>query len=244
LALGFLGVATARWLAVRPAGNARVGDVLSLLARGYRGTGVFLSIWWVLAYIPAREVPWVLAALGAAAFALAGWRQNRELLVFSAAYTAIGLWLLWWHRPGVAQIYLPNLLAILALLGQQQVARLRPERYNLGSRIHTAAILTGSGLLWWFLSRAVMRGGGGFLLTASWSGLALVLFGLGVVLRERMYRWAGLGVLGAALGRVVFMDVWRQPTLYRVLTFMALGVVLLVLGYVYNKYQEKIRKWL
>jgi hypothetical protein len=29
-----------------------------------------------------------------------------------------------------------------------------------------------------------------------------------------------------------------------VLTFMALGVALLVVGFIYNKYQETIRKWL
>ena len=36
----------------------------------------------------------------------------------------------------------------------------------------------------------------------------------------------------------------EEKTIYRVLTFMALGVVLLVLGFIYNKYQEKIRQWL
>ena len=29
-----------------------------------------------------------------------------------------------------------------------------------------------------------------------------------------------------------------------ILSFMALGVVLLVLGFIYNRYQEKIREWL
>jgi hypothetical protein len=29
-----------------------------------------------------------------------------------------------------------------------------------------------------------------------------------------------------------------------VLSFMALGLVLLVLGFLYNEYQEKIREWL
>jgi hypothetical protein len=33
-------------------------------------------------------------------------------------------------------------------------------------------------------------------------------------------------------------------TLYRIFTFLALGVVLLILGFIYNKYQEKIKEWL
>ena len=102
----------------------------------------------------------------------------------------------------------------------------------------------GCGSLLWFLSRWVMRESGGFYLTASWAGLALILFIAGIVIRERMYRWVGLGVLALALGRVVLFDVWKQETIYRVLTFMALGIVLLVLGFIYNKYQETIRKWL
>ena len=45
-------------------------------------------------------------------------------------------------------------------------------------------------------------------------------------------------------GRVVLVDVWHEETIYRVLTFMALGVALLLVGFIYNKYQEKIRQWL
>jgi uncharacterized membrane protein len=84
----------------------------------------------------------------------------------------------------------------------------------------------------------------GIFLTMSWAGFAVIFFGLGIFLRERFYRWFGLGVLAAAVGRVVIVDVWRQETIYRVLTFMALGVALLVVGFIYNKYQETIRKWL
>jgi uncharacterized membrane protein len=74
--------------------------------------------------------------------------------------------------------------------------------------------------------------------------LALALFTAGLLLRERMYRWVGLGVLACALGRVVLFDVWKLETVYRILSFMALGIVLLVLGFIYSKYQQKIREWL
>jgi uncharacterized membrane protein len=81
-------------------------------------------------------------------------------------------------------------------------------------------------------------------LTAVWAALALVIFAAGFVLRERIYRWSGLTVLACALGRVALSDIWRLELIYRILSFMALGVVLLVLGFIYNKYQEKIREWL
>jgi uncharacterized membrane protein len=63
-------------------------------------------------------------------------------------------------------------------------------------------------------------------------------------LKERAYRWIGLGLLGCALCRVIVVDVWRLETIYRVLSFMALGLVLMVLGFIYNKYQEKLKEWL
>jgi uncharacterized membrane protein len=78
----------------------------------------------------------------------------------------------------------------------------------------------------------------------SWAGFAVLVFAAGMIFRERFYRWLGLGIVAAAVGRVVLVDVWKQETIYRVLTFMALGVALLVIGFIYNKYQDTIRKWL
>ena len=43
---------------------------------------------------------------------------------------------------------------------------------------------------------------------------------------------------------MVNFDAWKPETIYRILSFMAPGTVLLVLGFLYNKYQEKIKEWL
>ena len=142
-------------------------------------------------------------------------------------------------------MYWPNLVVILILLGQRQIACRLPERYAIRPEIHTAVILIGGFSLWRFLSLWVLeQQPEGFYLTASWSMLALGFFTAGIALRERMYRYLGLGVLACALGRVVIFDVWKLETLYRILSFMALGIVLLVLGFIYNKYQEKLKEWL
>jgi len=102
----------------------------------------------------------------------------------------------------------------------------------------------GSLSLWLYVSRCILQQASGFYLTAGWSVLALGLFIAGMILSERVYRWLGLTVLACALGRVVIFDVWKLETLYRIFSFMALGIVLLVLGFIYNKYQEKINQWL
>ena len=98
--------------------------------------------------------------------------------------------------------------------------------------------------LWLLVSRWILQQTAGFYLTVGWSGLALVLFIAGMATRERVYRWLGLAVLACALGRIIIFDVWKLETLYRICTFMAMGVVLLILGFIYNKYQEKIKEWL
>ena len=102
--------------------------------------------------------------------------------------------------------------------------------------------MLGTASLWLLLSRWVLLEAGGFYLTVAWGFLALLMFNAGLLLRERVYRWAGLALLGLALGRVIVFDVWKLETIYRIFSFMGLGIVLLVLGFIYNRYQEKIRR--
>ena len=133
-------------------------------------------------------------------------------------------------------------MSLLSLLVMQQILRRSPERFSLAETIHGGIIFIAGISLWRLLACWVTTGG--IFLTMSWAGFAVIVFALGMVLRERFHRWLGLGVLAAAVGRVVLVDVWKQETIFRVLTFMALGVALLVVGFIYNKYQEKIRQWL
>ncbi len=243
-ALGFLSFATIKWFERKPEASERVSQPLLQIAMLYRWVALVMSIWWVCEYIPPRERIWLLALLGLWVFLWAGWQRNREALLFSAAFTVTALALFWLPLIETQKVYLPNLLVIMVLLAQRQLARRLPERYNLDSSMHGAVIIVGGLSLWLFLSRWVLQNASGFYLTASWSVLALALFTCGIVLHERVYRWLGLGILACALGRVVVFDVWKLETLYRILSFMALGVVLLVLGFIYNKYQEKIKEWL
>ena len=246
-ALILLSWSTGQWFAAKPEADARVREPLLQLARLYRWVALVMSIWWVCEYAPARERIWLLALLGLWAFLWSGLRRNREALLFSAAFTGVALVLFWLPLIETPAVYWPNLLVLITLLAQRQIARRLPDRYPQDSGLHTTVILIGGISLWRFLSLWVGEledARGGSYMTASWSLLALALFTTGIALRERMYRWLGLGILGCALGRVVIFDVWKLETLYRILSFMALGMVLLVLGFIYNKYQEKIREWL
>lgn len=243
-ALALLSFATWTWFARHPEIQSSARPKLLNLAQLYRWVALAMTIGWVNKYIPLAERPWFFTLLGAVAFALAGWRRNREAILFSTALTVTGLASLWLLPSREAIVYLPNFLVALALLTQQQIARRKGERYELPDHLHTTMIIAGCGTLWWLMSHWVLLSASGFYLTASWSALAFAGIGCGVLLREKIYRWAGFGILGTALGRIVLFDVWKLETFYRVLSFMALGVVLVVLGFIYNKYQAKIREWL
>jgi uncharacterized membrane protein len=243
-ALSLLSLATVKWFQSKPDATGHVGAPLLEIALVYRWLALAMSIWWVCEYIPARERIWLLALLGTWAFIWAGLRRNRESLLFSAAYNLAALVLFWLPLVEPSPVYWPNLVVIVLLLAQRQVARRVPDRYPLASEVHGTVIIIGGLSLWRFLTLWIEETASGSYLTAGWSAFALVLFTAGIVLRERMYRWLGLAVLAWTLGQIVIIDVWKLEPVYRVLSFMALGIVLLVLGFIYNKYQEKIREWL
>ena len=243
-ALGLLSFGAVKWFKNKPDALEQVRTPLLQIALLYRWTALVMVIWWVCEYIPARERIWLLALLGLLMFLFAGLYRSREALLSSAAFTLTALALFWLPLIGAPTVYWPNLVVIVLLLGQRQMAKRLPEYYDVDSRVHAAVIVAGGLSLWLFLTRWVCEGAGGFYLTTSWSVLALALFTAGMILRERVYRWLGLVVLALALGRIVVFDVWKLETLFRILSFMALGIVLLVLGFIYNKYQEKIREWL
>lgn len=77
------------------------------------------------------------------------------------------------------------------------------------------------------------------LTTLGWVVAAFGMFAVGFALRERRYRIAGLGVLGLALGRLLIVDLARLPTNQRILTFILLGVMLLVISYTYTRLRDR-----
>ncbi|WP_224247633.1 DUF2339 domain-containing protein [Hyalangium gracile] len=87
----------------------------------------------------------------------------------------------------------------------------------------------------WLVGDWMPRG----LTTLGWVVAAFGMFAVGFALRERRYRLAALGVLGLALGRLLIVDLARLPTDQRVITFILLGVMLLVISYTYTRLRDR-----
>ena len=77
------------------------------------------------------------------------------------------------------------------------------------------------------------------LLSAFWSvlGLAAVVYGL--VRDDRRFRAAGLALLGAAVAKVYVYDLAALEEIYRVLSFIALGLLLLAGAFAYQRLRRQ-----
>ena len=242
--LALLSLATVGWFARKPDSAAKVREPLLKVALIYRWTALAMSLCWLWQYVPDRQHVGAFMAVAIGVFALAVWRRNREALVAAAVYAIVSIATLWLREDFEMDVYWANLLSLLALLAMQQILRRLPKTLLPDEQIHGAIVFTAGVSLWRLASCWADTFTGGFFITMIWAGFAVLVFAAGMILRERFHRWLGLGVLAAAVGRVVLVDVWKQETIYRVLTFMALGVALLVVGFIYNKFQDAIRKWL
>ena len=75
------------------------------------------------------------------------------------------------------------------------------------------------------------------LLSAFWglTGLATIVYGL--VRAQRAARMAGLALLGLAVAKVFIFDLSQLDSIYRVLSFLALGLLLLAGAFAYQRLQ-------
>jgi uncharacterized membrane protein len=78
-------------------------------------------------------------------------------------------------------------------------------------------------------------------LTALWALYALVLIIIGMVKRWRAVRLWALGLLFVPIAKVFVYDVWALETLYRIIAFVGLGLLLLAGAYLYQRYGKAIR---
>ncbi len=80
----------------------------------------------------------------------------------------------------------------------------------------------------------------GFGLSILWCGYAFVLIVIGLFTGIRPIRIAGVSLLAVTVVKVFLLDSFGLTQGYRVASFMSLGVLLLIVGFVYHKYRRVI----
>ena len=117
----------------------------------------------------------------------------------------------------------------------------QPERKSRLTLYILIAMVLGIGLGALLNARMAPHDQGAFTLAAGWSLFAALVFGLGLALREKIYRWLGLALLACTLGRIAIVDLWRLDSLGRTISGFCLSAVLLGIAFLYNRYHEKWR---
>jgi hypothetical protein len=79
---------------------------------------------------------------------------------------------------------------------------------------------------------------------ALWSALGLLTVSAGLWQRLRGLRLAGLLLLLLGLGKLFALDVWDYTAFTRVVSFIALGIALILLGLFYNHFASTLKRWL
>ena len=216
--------------------------------------------------VGALAVAWIAVGLAVlvaarrwpAALATAGTVGSRLVLLLGLAAVLLGPMLAFnpvWSGDAVgARPLLNHLLWIYGLpaLLLAFAARLAPRRPGgTTDRAFAAALTTGALLLLFVLVTlevlqgfrgAVLDGPSprpyaeGWALSISWLLLGTALLVAGIVARHRLLRAAALAVTGIAVVKVFLFDVARLGDLYRVLSFLGLGLSLLLLAWLYQRF--------
>ncbi len=80
--------------------------------------------------------------------------------------------------------------------------------------------------------------------TVAWGIEAVAVFLFALAVGERSFRLTGLGLLLLCVGKIVVLDVWRQDKSDRFVTFIILGIALLLVSFLYTRYSEAIKRYL
>lgn len=68
-----------------------------------------------------------------------------------------------------------------------------------------------------------------------WALYAAALLGVGVATRTRWQRMCATGLLAVVMVKLVVLDLWLLPALYRTLAFVGLGLVLMLCSLMYHR---------
>ncbi len=81
-------------------------------------------------------------------------------------------------------------------------------------------------------------------LTLYWAIYALVGVGLGVWKQNRYLRLSGLGFFLVPIGKLFLYDIWQLGPAVVWIAFLGLGIVLLITGLTYQRFQDRIQKFI
>lgn len=79
-------------------------------------------------------------------------------------------------------------------------------------------------------------------LSILWALYSAGLVAAGFLRKSRLLRIAGILLFGITLFKLFLVDLWSLGQLYRIISSIALGIILLVTAFLYQRYKERIKE--
>lgn len=156
-------------------------------------------------------------------------QKNISIVYYLLANLHLGIISFHFYEPN----FLPVYLLIFLLLGVYiYLAYKWMEEFNLKNSwlIYPATLSIGC-----FLYLSFDKG----VLTFFWILEALGLLILGIILKEKYFRYVSLSLVGLCIVRLMFFDLSNTDFLIRALVLLGVGVVLLVMNSLFKKYKDR-----
>ena len=125
------------------------------------------------------------------------------------------------------------MLAIMAVLGSGDWLRRKVKTTESRDRMFSYFLSIVGALL---VMRYFYRPSLSAWVSIIWGLAAFVFIISGFIFRDRLYRWIGLGVFVQVLLRLFLHDFSQLETIYRIISFIGLGIVFIGASFVYNYY--------
>ncbi len=203
-------------------------------------------------------IGWGLMALGF--FMLGVLRKDRDFRIQSYAIAGLAFWRSWSTNfyligsyygiperiattvPVIAAFYAAKLVALLkrGALPKPGMEEKPGLLVRIDAKPQVLFSLLGTLLITLLLYYEIQ----GNLLTMAWTVEGFVLLALGFLIRERTFRLSGILVLMVCLVKVFVIDLQGVETLYRIFSFIVLGIILLLVSFVYTKYRDVIKRYI
>ena len=240
VAMAAVSIIVERWGAVRWPSLPEPWSYAKL-AGYYRLAAALLFAAWAFEFVPND---WRVAffAMGGALQLVVGSVMRAPNRIMAGSLYAVAGVMMFWGQLGQPMIWL-DLLALVSIPLSLRIGAWLAEEQPLPVTLRNILVILALFSMWIWVSHWTVDFGRGQLTTA-WTVFALVVFSVGLALRERIYRLGGFAVLGLAIGRLFFLDVWRFDSIYRIVSFLVLGAALLALSFVYHRFADSLRRCL
>lgn len=139
-----------------------------------------------------------------------------------------------------SSMLIPSLIVAMATLAQALLMKALGLKYGAKATVWLQSIIGIGTLFLLFRLFSSQSGEMRHYITIFWGISASVIFVAGLIGRIKPLRIVGLLGLALCLPRLFLIDI--QSTVYRIGAFIGLCLVLLVVGYIYNRYRGMIER--